>query len=210
MADKKSLVNVDFGGSSSIKNLPSATPAASDCLAITDESDGGKVKKGPAIGSNDGTFLRHDGSWATPSGGGTTKYTHNIVLYWNGGSGDDYRQGSLSFSFQDTNPNSYATNGYTEDESDVRDFFATHCNLTSGKKYPVNGTVQMGALSGDHDICFITNVTNPGFELWYIGGAEISFYDDNMVQFASAYNEEINYLSVLIGNQNARIYDTVV
>lgn len=80
MADKKILVNVDFGGNSSIKNLPSATPASSDCLAITDDSDGGKVKKGPAIGSNDGKFLRHDGSWASP---GDANYYHTTGT-WSG------------------------------------------------------------------------------------------------------------------------------
>lgn len=80
MADKKILVNVDFGGNSSIKNLPSATPASSDCLAITDDSDGGKVKKGPAIGSNDGKYLRHDGSWATP---GDANYYHTTGT-WSG------------------------------------------------------------------------------------------------------------------------------
>ena len=67
MADKKCLINIDFGGSSSIKNLPSASPASSDCIVLTDESDGGKAKKGPSFGTNDGKFLRHDGSWATPS-----------------------------------------------------------------------------------------------------------------------------------------------
>ena len=80
MADKKVLVNIDFGGNSSIKNLPSATPASSDCLAITDDSDGGKVKKGPAIGSNDGKFLRHDGSWAAP---GDANYYHTTGT-WSG------------------------------------------------------------------------------------------------------------------------------
>ena len=64
MADKKSLVNIDFGGSSSIKNIPSATAASGDYIVLTDESDGGKAKKGPSFGTNDGTFLRKDGTWA--------------------------------------------------------------------------------------------------------------------------------------------------
>lgn len=73
MADKKSLVNIDFGGSSSIKNLPSATAASGDYIVLTDTSDGGKAKKGPSFATNDGKFLRHDGSWigALPLGGGT-------------------------------------------------------------------------------------------------------------------------------------------
>lgn len=73
MADKKSLVNIDFGGASSIKNLPSATPASGDYIVLTDTSDGGKAKKGPSFATNDGKFLRHDGSWiaALPLSGGT-------------------------------------------------------------------------------------------------------------------------------------------
>lgn len=212
MADKKSLVNIDFGGSSSIKSLPSATPSSGDCIALTDESDGGKVKKGPSFGTDDGTFLGHDGTWKTPSGGGMTKYTHNIVLYWSGGSGSDYRQGSLTFSFQDTNANSYATNGATEDESDIRAFFETHCNLTAGKKYPVNGTVQLGPASGAHSICLVTNITDTSFDLWYVGGGEILLNADKTINYARAYNEEIAYLLTIIGDQTmrVRIYDTVV
>lgn len=73
MADKKSLVNIDFGGGSSIKGLPSATAASGDYIVLTDTSDGGKAKKGPSFATNDGKFLRHDGSWiaALPLGGGT-------------------------------------------------------------------------------------------------------------------------------------------
>lgn len=73
MADKKSLVNIDFGGASSIKNLPSATAASGDYIVLTDASDGGKAKKGPSFATNDGKFLRHDGSWAAalPLSGGT-------------------------------------------------------------------------------------------------------------------------------------------
>ena len=72
MADKKSLVNIDFGGSSSIKGLPSATAASGDYIVLTDTSDGGKAKKGPSFATNDGKFLRHDGSWiaALPLSGG--------------------------------------------------------------------------------------------------------------------------------------------
>lgn len=72
MADKKSLVNIDFGGGSSIKGLPSATAASGDYIVLTDESDGGKAKKGPSFATNDGKFLRHDGSWiaALPLSGG--------------------------------------------------------------------------------------------------------------------------------------------
>lgn len=73
MADKKSLVNIDFGGASSVKNIPSATAASGDYIVLTDESDGGKAKKGPSFATNDGKFLRHDGSWiaALPLSGGT-------------------------------------------------------------------------------------------------------------------------------------------
>ena len=78
MADKKVLANMDFGGSSSIKNLPYAAPAENDSLAIMDYSDGGKVKRGPSVGTNDGKFLRHDGTWQTPPSGGM--YVHRIQI----------------------------------------------------------------------------------------------------------------------------------
>lgn len=208
MADKKSLVNIDFGGSSSIKGLPSATAASGDYIVLTDTSDGGKAKKGPSFATNDGKFLRHDGTWATPQSG-ATKYTHNITLYWSGGSGSSFRQGSLTFSFQDTSANSYATNGATEDESDIRAFLENHCNLTAGKKYPVNGTVQMGTPSSSYEMCFATNVTTTTYD-WYVGGAGIGFNANKTISYASAINEEITYLSNLIGTQLVTIYDTVV
>lgn len=78
MADKKSLVNIDFGGGSSIKGLPSATAASGDYIVLTDASDGGKAKKGPSFATNDGKFLRHDGTWQTPPSGGM--YVHQIRI----------------------------------------------------------------------------------------------------------------------------------
>lgn len=43
------------------------TVASGDKLVITDSSDGSKLKRsGIAIGTNDGTFLRHDGQWSNP------------------------------------------------------------------------------------------------------------------------------------------------
>lgn len=124
MADKKSLVNIDFGGSSSIKGLPSASPAASDCLVITDYSDGGKAKKGPSFATNDGKFLRHDGSWAVPGG----KYRHNCTFEWNTGSGSNYYCGSLSFFFDDDSPQSYSDGDFGV--ADILNFIKAHCNMS--------------------------------------------------------------------------------
>lgn len=47
------------------------TVASGDKLVITDSSDSSKLKRsGIAFGSSTSTFLRNDGTWAEPSGGG--------------------------------------------------------------------------------------------------------------------------------------------
>ncbi len=45
------------------------TPAVGDYLLLSDNSNGGVIKRGVAIGSGTTTFLRNDGTWATPAGG---------------------------------------------------------------------------------------------------------------------------------------------
>lgn len=205
MASKKSLVDIDFGGSSSIKSLPSATAASSDCLVITDESDGGKAKKGPSFGANDGTFLRKDGTWQTPSGGGAAKHLHNITAYWSGGSGSSYKQGSLSFSFQDSNGSSYAATGLTP--AQFMSFMETHCGMTEGNKFPVNGTIQKG--SPISELWFVTNLTAMS-DLWYIGGAGISVNSSKAITSIYAANEEINYLLTAMEGNTITLYDVVL
>jgi hypothetical protein len=44
------------------------TPANTDTIVITDTSDSGILKRGITIGTDTATFLRNDGTWASPSG----------------------------------------------------------------------------------------------------------------------------------------------
>lgn len=46
-----------------IADAVAATPASGDKIVITDSSDNDKVKGSIAIGSDDGKFLKHDGTW---------------------------------------------------------------------------------------------------------------------------------------------------
>ena len=48
------------------------TPADTDYIVITDTSASGLVSRGILIGTGTTTFLRNDGTWATPTGGGVT------------------------------------------------------------------------------------------------------------------------------------------
>lgn len=139
------------------------------------------------------------------SSGGTTKYTHNITVYWSGGSGAYYRQGSLSFFFQDDNPDSYAATGLTE--AQFMSFMATHCGMTEGKKFPANGTVQVG--SPISELWFITNLTAMS-NLWYVGGSGISVNSSKAITSIYAANEEVNYLTSAINNRTITLYDVVL
>lgn len=59
------------------------TPAVGDYILISDNSIGGVIKRGIAIGSGTTTFLRNDGTWATPAGGtidGSGAATR--IAYW--------------------------------------------------------------------------------------------------------------------------------
>lgn len=47
----------------SITDAVATTPASGDKIVVTDSSDSNKVKGAITIGSDDGKFLRHDGTW---------------------------------------------------------------------------------------------------------------------------------------------------
>lgn len=142
----------------------------------------------------------------TNIGAETKKYTHNVTVYLSGGSGSNYRRGSLTFSFQDTNANSYATTGLTE--AQFRDFLTTHCGMTAGKKFPINGTVQIG--SPITELWFLTNMTATSGSLWYVGGSGISVNSSKAITSIYAANEEINYLTTAINGLTMTLYDVVL
>ena len=60
------------------------TIASGDCLVINDDS-ASKITNGPAFGSSTTTFLRNDGTWATPpsGGGGGSSWTDVSSAFMN-------------------------------------------------------------------------------------------------------------------------------
>lgn len=60
------------------------TIASGDCLVINDDS-ASKITNGPAFGSSTTTFLRNDGTWATPpsGGGGGSSWTDVSSVFMN-------------------------------------------------------------------------------------------------------------------------------
>ena len=91
-----------------------ATTTSGDYLLISDTSASGLVVKGPAFGSSTTTYLRNDGTWETPSGGGggstedgVVKFVNRTSLHTvlNSTSNDTRFYGSFD-------PRSYATQGY--------------------------------------------------------------------------------------------------
>lgn len=55
-----------------IADSMATTPASGDKIVITDSSDSNKVKGAITIGSDDGKFLKHDGTWDTLNSGPDT------------------------------------------------------------------------------------------------------------------------------------------
>jgi hypothetical protein len=55
------------------------TPANTDYILISDTSASGAIERGIAIGTATTTFLRNDGTWATPAGGGTGEDRKSVV-----------------------------------------------------------------------------------------------------------------------------------
>ncbi len=176
MADKKSLVNIDFGGSSSIKNLPSATAASGDYIVLTDTSDGGKAKKGPSFATNDGKFLRHDGSWiaALPLSGGTMtghlKWADASALPSATAAG---LTGGLQFIL---GIKSFADGGDTVYETKAN-FFGSAVSLTDAQKAQARDNIGAGAKKYRHNI-MVMWYTGSGNSL-YAGSLSFSFEDDS-------------------------------
>ena len=73
-----------------IADAMATTPASGDKIVVTDSSDSNKVKGAITIGSDDGKFLKHDGTWDTLNSGPDTPdaptTSGNYVLNVNSGS----------------------------------------------------------------------------------------------------------------------------
>jgi hypothetical protein len=78
----KTHVHGDISSAGAITST-AVTPAVGDYILISDNSNGGVIKRGIAVGSGTTTFLRNDGTWATPAGGtidGSGAATR--IAYW--------------------------------------------------------------------------------------------------------------------------------
>jgi hypothetical protein len=89
-------------------------PTSGDFILISDTDNGGKIERGIAIGTSTTTFLRNDGTFATPAGGGNISgpgsSTPGNVPQWNGTTGTLLQAGlgisnSTSASALTINPN---------------------------------------------------------------------------------------------------------
>jgi hypothetical protein len=61
------------------------TPLSGDYIILSDNSASGVLKRGILIGTSTTTFLRNDGTWATPASSGVTgSGVANRVAYWSG------------------------------------------------------------------------------------------------------------------------------
>lgn len=58
--------------SAGLINSAAITPASGDYILLSDTSASEKIQRGIQIGTSTTTFLRNDGTWATPTGGGVT------------------------------------------------------------------------------------------------------------------------------------------
>jgi hypothetical protein len=142
------------------------------------------------------------------SGGGTTKYLHNISAFWSGGSGQDYRSGTISFSFLDTNPNSYDDTSGDMDASDFKSFMADHCGMSGNNygRYPVSGSVQLG----NNELWNVTAIVKyRGSSLWYCAGGGIAKNSSGAITSMYSAQEEISYLETAMQNQSIRMTDVV-
>ena len=75
-------LNPDLQGASA----SDVSPASGDKLVITDNSDSGKVARSNIeFGSDTTKYLRNDGQWGTPSGGGTSGVS-DVKIVWGTGS----------------------------------------------------------------------------------------------------------------------------
>lgn len=88
-----------------ITDAVATTPASGDKIVVTDASDSNKVKGAITIGSDDGKFLKHDGTWDTLNSGPDTPDAPttdgNYVLNVNSGSSswEEAPEGALMVEF---------------------------------------------------------------------------------------------------------------
>jgi hypothetical protein len=85
-----SLTTHDHGDIASAGTISSTavTPASTDYILISDTSASNAIKRGILIGTGTTTYLRNDGTWATPAGG-TNYWQRSGTLITTATAGDD-------------------------------------------------------------------------------------------------------------------------
>jgi hypothetical protein len=131
-------------------------PASTDVILISDTSNGGKIERGIAIGTNDGTFLRKDGTFATPAGGGNVtgpgSSTTGNVPRWNDGTGTILNAG-LGIA-DSTSAGALATNQNLVTERDV--YYGTP-TINNSKTYTSSTNIYAPSTGGNAGQMLIAN-----------------------------------------------------
>jgi hypothetical protein len=80
LSDSRTPVSHTHGDISNAGAITSTviTPATGDAIILSDTSASDVLKRGISIGTATTTFLRNDGTWATPAGGGGTP-TYTLI-----------------------------------------------------------------------------------------------------------------------------------
>lgn len=132
----------------------------------------GKLQPKLASGTNIKTINNQSllGSGNITISAGSTKYRHNCTFVWDTGSGSNYRAGSLSFFFDDTNPQSYYDEDF--DNSSILNFLKNHCGMADNKHtfLMATGGGQIGLETASpyraNEIYVISSIEN-NYGSWY-------------------------------------------
>jgi hypothetical protein len=122
-------------------------PTSGDFILISDTNNSGKIERGIAIGTNDGTFLRKDGTFATPAGGGNVSGPASSVVgsvpQWNNTSGT-LLQAGLAISDSTT----AESLGTTQTLTTARDVYYGTPTINNTKGYTSNTNIYAPSTGG--------------------------------------------------------------
>lgn len=149
-------ISHSHGNITNAGDITAAAPtiATSDKIIINDES-ASKITNGPAFDTSDsGTFLCHNGTWATPAGGGTTAADYIVeqgtsgdwaYRKYNSGVAECWRQWTQSATFNDHTGNGWYSSGfYATFPSGLFTATPLYCNI-SGIPSSAGFSIEYGA-----------------------------------------------------------------
>lgn len=152
----------------------------------------GKLQPKLASGTNIKTINNQSllGSGNIIISGGSTKYRHNMVVSFYGGSGTGYCEGVISFSFVDSHSGSYEDTSRDMDYTDFQGFLATHLGMTGSKymPYPVSGNIKKGSSSSTY--YFLSAITY-SYGVFYAGGSSVNSSNTRYIGIELAYMSSI-------------------